>query len=206
MMKRFFLLLISVVCVASCVKSPEQFFVKLASIDYAKYQNYSVGDMGQSAYYCVCYRDTNYFIVMPVSSDAIRKIDRYKPRLSECEKDSLINNNIPIYDNIPLDSEVVEPIEDICLMYRKTWQMAPQSCHLADLWVDDEGNTLLHICWKFMKRGETWYNVYIPFMDGLQDLRNFNVGHYNAESIYEKEYVKISDCLYYRKMNDEAQE
>ena len=57
-----------------------------------------------------------------------------------------------------------------------------------------------------MKRGETWYNVYIPFMDGLQDLRNFNVGHYNAESIYEKEYVKISDCLYYRKMNDEAQE
>ena len=43
-------------------------------------------------------------------------------------------------------------------------------------------------------------------MDGLQDLRNFNVGHYNAESIYEKEYVKISDCLYYRKMNDEAQE
>ena len=106
MMKRFFLLLISVVCVASCVKSPEQFFVKLASIDYAKYQNYSVGDMGQSAYYCVCYRDTNYFIAMPVSSDAIRKIDRYKPRLSECEKDSLINNNIPIYDNIPLDSEV----------------------------------------------------------------------------------------------------
>ena len=196
------LFLISIAGLVSCVRSPAAFFVELTSIDYAKYQDYSVCDERQSAYYSVYYGDSTYFITMPVSSDSIMQIQRYKSGLSEYEKDSLIKNRIPFYDDIPLDSEVVEPIEEICLMFRKTWQMAPKSLYLAKIRVDDKGNSLLNICWKIQRKEQTWYNVYISSTNGLQDLKNFYINDYDTESIYEKDYVKIEDCLYYRRVDD----
>lgn len=195
-MKRQILLFICIYGIVSCTTpiSHEEVFKKLKEIDFTKHKNYSVVDFRESNYYHVRYNDSSYFVVMPVHSDSIVRIERYIiDELTAQEIDSLMGKG-PFKINVPLVSDAVSPINDICLTYRKTWQLAHKQIKLCPIHVDANGNIMMSIYWK---RTKTYYNVYIPVDDNLKELNSFSFGDC-TESSYTNDYIKIEEHLYYR--------
>ena len=195
----FFLFIISITSCSLRTISNEELFKCLKGIDYTIETGYAVIDGRENNIYDVEFRDSAYVVILPVTSDTIVSIRKYRTNMTDRQRDSLVNAGQNTMIHVPLSADISIVLKDICLKYRSVWQSLYKYIVLGKVKVDDEGNVMIRVQ---LKKNKSDYNIYIPQADDLNALSHFPFDNYVTESFYEKDYIKLENNLYYREVDE----
>lgn len=86
--------------------SNEELFKCLKGIDYTIETGYAVIDGRENNIYDVEFRDSAYVVILPVTSDTIVSIRKYRTNMTDKQRDSLVNAGQNTMIHVPLSADI----------------------------------------------------------------------------------------------------